>query len=127
MNAHRSRGKYFDYSDGAGLPSDVVSDDDDIDGIMPVEVSCEVVQIVEGEQVELTGSAAFSVLADDANVVNSAALIVRADRAVVQDSVVFLLAANEVRGNVNPLLTPITAAIVGGAILFGMWIFRPRR
>jgi hypothetical protein len=91
-----------------------------------VGISHESVQIVEADTVIMEQSAAFSVLAEEAEINNSAAFIVRADEARVQDSVTFILAAGEVKGNVTTLFTPITAAILGVSIMIGIWLIRPR-
>jgi hypothetical protein len=91
-----------------------------------VEISNNAVQVVEGENISLTNSAAFSVLGEDVRLTNSASFITRAENVVIEDSTVFLLSADEIRGNVTALLTPVTAAIIGGAIMIGLWFLRPR-
>ncbi len=102
------------------VPADIPSAD-------PVAMAQECTQIVEGEFVKMHQSAAFSVLADDAEMNESAAFIVRAEEVRIVDSVTFILSAGEVKGNVTTIFTPLTAAIVGVAIIAGMWLIRPRR
>lgn len=95
-----------------------------VDPVMMVRDSS---QVVEGECVKMEQSACFSVLADEVTMQESAAFVVRAEEARVVDSVTFILAAGEVKGNVTTVFTPITAAIIGGALMIGMWLLRPRR
>lgn len=101
------------------------------DDLLPAEpdvrVTNECCQVIEGEIVEMNQSAAFSVLSDEVTMSESAAMIIRTEQANIEGSAVFFLSANEVRGNVISIFTPLTAAILGGAILLGVLIFRPRR
>jgi len=99
----------------------------DIPSANPVLMSRESCQVVEGESVRMEQSASFSVLADDVDMKDSAAFVIRTEAARIEDSVTFILAAGEVKGNVTAVFTPVTAAIVGGALIIGMWLLRPRR
>lgn len=99
----------------------------DIRSADPLNMQQEAVQIIEAESVRMQQSASFTILADDVEMTDSAAFIVRADTVRIEDSVTLILAAGEVKGNVTTVFTPLTAGIVGAAILIGMWIIRPRR
>lgn len=92
----------------------------------PVKVSQESVQVIEANNVSMHQSAAFSVLADTVDMRESVGFIVRADEVRTENSVTFILAAGEVRGDVTTLFTPMTAMILGGAIMLGMLFLRPR-
>ncbi|MCX6646249.1 MAG: hypothetical protein NTY09_07820 [bacterium] len=91
----------------------------------PVRVSLEAVQVIEANNVKMHQSAAFSVLADVVEMRDSAGFIVRADEVRADNSVTFILAAGEVKGNITTLFTPMTAMILGGAIMLGMFLLRP--
>jgi hypothetical protein len=91
----------------------------------PVSVTKESVQVIEANNVKMHQSAAFSVLADVVEMKESAGFIVRADEVRTEGSVTFILAAGEVKGNVTTLFTPVTAMILGGAIMLGMFLLRP--
>ncbi len=99
----------------------------DIPSADPVCLQQDCAQVIEAESVKMEQSAAFTVLADDVDITDSAVFIVRSESARVTDSIAFILASNEVKGNVTAVFTPVTAAIVGGAIVIGMWLIRPRR
>ncbi len=120
-------------TDNVTNPDEVLNPEVNLDDdfIVPsketTDVIREAVQVIEGERVDLHQSAAFTVLAEEANLQESAAFILRAEEVRVQDSVTFILAAGEVRGNITTLFTPTTAAILGAAIMLGMWMLRPRR
>jgi len=92
-----------------------------------VELERESPQVVEAQRVEMRQSAAFSVLADEVDVHESAVGIIRAEQVRVRDSATLLLAAGEVHGDVTTVFTPATAAIIGAAMIIGIWMIRPRR
>jgi len=99
----------------------------DIPAANPVLLAQDSAQVVEAESVKMEQSAALTVLADDVDMTDSAAFIVRAESVRTTDTACLILAATEVKGNVTTVFTPVTAAIVGGALLIGMWLIRPRR
>lgn len=91
----------------------------------PVQLAQASVQVIEAANVKMHQSAAFSVLADDVDMRESVGFVIRADEVRIENSVTFILAGGEIKGNVTTLFTPVTAMILGGAIMIGMLLLRP--